>query len=84
VQRPDRAIGGEVLKIYNELVEWGFLEKYSITESQNKFLYVTVIAMIITKSNQVLFDQENPAGKTAWEIIQSAVENATKQNKKKA
>jgi hypothetical protein len=43
--RPDKSITGEILDIYNELADWGFTEKYKITDVQNKWLYVALIAM---------------------------------------
>ena len=82
--RPDKSITGETLKVYKEIVDWGFLDKYNIVEAEHRFLYVTIIAMLLTKNNQKLSEQNASDGKTKWQIIQSALENAGKQNKKKA
>lgn len=81
--RPDKAIAGDTLKMYNELADWGFLDKYNIVDSENKFLYVTIIAMQLTKNNQKLSEKTSSEGKSKWQIIQSALEKATKQPKKK-
>ena len=82
--RPDKSITGETLKVYKEIVDWGFLDRYNIMEADHKFLYVTVIAMLLTKNNQKLSEPNLSEGKTKWQIIQNALESATKQPKKKA
>lgn len=86
--RPDKAISGEVLEIYKELVDWGFIEKYNISDTSNKWLYVVIIAMHFSKtieeqiSSSDSFARSDEKGK--WQIIQAALEKAGKSSKKKA
>lgn len=81
--RPDKAISGETLNMYKELVDWGFLEKYPIIDSDNKFLYVTVIAMHLSKDEFTLQNKSNKSVKSKWEMIQEALDKNNKTHKKK-
>jgi len=83
--RPDKSITGEILDIYNELADWGFTEKYKITDVQNKWLYVALIAMHLSKNSSLAVSsdsslKQNQKGK--WQIIQSALEKASKDKEK--
>lgn len=82
--RPDKSIDGETFDIYKELVDWGFIEKYRVSDVDNKWLYVAIIAMHLSKSTEpsttdsyVSSDQKNK-----WQIIQSALEKTGKVIKK--
>jgi hypothetical protein len=82
--RPDKSISGETLNIYNELVDWGFLEKYPISNAENKFLYVTIIAMQLEKTN--IYDGKDNGKsleKGKWLMIQEALNRTNKKLKKK-
>lgn len=83
--RPDKSIIGESLEIYKELVDWGFIEKYSISDVSNKWLYVVVIAMHLSKQLETTSNNSNTSleQKGKWQIIQAALEKAGKVNKKK-
>lgn len=77
--RPDKAVDGENLQLYNELSDWGFFEKYKISDIENKWLYVTVMAMNLaskTKNNQIF--SKNESGKSKWELIQSALQRSVR------
>lgn len=83
--RPDKAISGKTLDIYKELVDWGFVDKYKVTDADNKWLYVVLIAMHLSKnaSGVTLSDsyaKQDQKGK--WQIIQSALEKASKEKEK--
>lgn len=83
--RPDKAISGKTLDIYKELVDWGFVDKYKVTDADNKWLYVVLIAMHLSKnaSGVTLSDsyvKQDQKGK--WQIIQSALERASKEKEK--
>ncbi len=83
--RPDRAISGKTLEIYNELADWGFVEKYKVTDPDSKWLYIVLIAMHLSKhaSNVTVSDsyvKQDQKGK--WQIIQSALERASKEKEK--
>jgi hypothetical protein len=85
--RPDKAVTGEALILYGELSDWGFFDKYNISEPQNKWLYVTVMAMSLTSRTKTpLSFSKNEEGKSKWEIIQSALQKSEKfgTSKKKA
>lgn len=85
--RPDKAVTGEALVLYAELSDWGFFEKYSISETENKWLYVTVMAMSLTsKAKTPLPLSKSEIGKSKWEIIQAALQRSEKfgNSKKKA
>lgn len=85
--RPDKAVVGEALILYTELSDWGFFEKYSIFAPENKWLYVTVMAMSLTsKAKSPLSFSKNEIGKSKWEIIQTALQRSEKfgNSKKKA
>ena len=83
--KPDKSISGETLEIYKELVDWGFIEKYSISDASHRWLYVVVIAMNLNKMNQVTptdsYVSSDQKGK--WQIIQAALEKTGKVSKKK-
>lgn len=84
--KPDKSITGESLEIYKELADWGFVEKYSISDLSNKWLYVVVIAMHLCKQIDNVktsdsFSQQDQKGK--WEIIQTALSKAGKLSDKK-
>lgn len=81
--RPDKAITGETLKVYKEIVDWGFLEKYAIADVDNKFLYVTIIAMQLSKDDGILQNKSDKSGKSKWEMIQEALDKNSKIIKKK-
>jgi len=74
--RPDKSINGETLQIYKELADWGFFEKYAISDIANKWLYVTVLAMHFTMKAYPVLSQTQDNGK--WQIIQSALERSNK------
>ena len=83
--RPDKAISGKTLDIYNELADWGFIDKYKVTDTDNKWLYVVLIAMHLSKSaSSITFSdsyvKQDQRGK--WQIIQSALERASKEKEK--
>ena len=83
--RPDIAITGKTLEIYNELADWGFIEKYKVTDLDNKWLYIVLIAMCLSKytNNVTISDsyvKQDQKGK--WQIIQSALERANKEKEK--
>lgn len=78
--RPDKAITGENLSVYNELLEWGFIDKYDIFSSDNKWLYVTVIAMIFNHEEKLLEKNKSAIGNTKWEKIQSTLKKFDKYN----
>lgn len=83
--RPDKSINGETLDIYNELVDWGFVERYPIFDPNNKWLYVMVIAMHLSKSIKAVSTTDSycATDKAAkWQIIKSALEKTTKTKKK--
>lgn len=85
--RPDKAVTGDTLVLYKELSDWGFFEKYNILDIENKWLYVTVIAMnLASKAKTPLSLGKNEIGKSKWEIIQSALGRSDKfvNSKKKA
>lgn len=80
--RPDKAILGKTLEIYKELADWGFIDKYKITESENKWLYVVIIAMHLSRENNCVtssdsYIKQDQKGK--WQIIQLALERANKE-----
>lgn len=76
--RPDKSIEGDTLKIYRELADWGFFEKYSIADVANKWLYVTVLAMHFMMKNNPLYDLEKKDEKGKWQIIHAALERSGK------
>lgn len=83
--RPDKAISGKTLDIYNELVDWGFIEKYKVTDADNKWLYVVLIAMHLSKnaSGVTLSDSHTKQDqKGKWQLIQTALERASKEKEK--
>jgi len=82
--RPDKSISGETLEIYKELADWGFIEKYSISEAANKWLYVVIIAMHFNKHYQTLSTDSYVSSdqKGKWQIIQAALEKNNKSKKK--
>lgn len=82
--RPDKAISGETLEIYNELVDWGFVEKYPISVTDHKWLYVVFIAMHLNMEAKYTeksdsYTSENKSEK--WKLIQSALEKASNSKK---
>ncbi len=79
--QPDRSISGMSLEVYKHLVDWGFVERYSISQQVNKWLYVTLIAMYIEKS-EGLEIQKRATKKKKWELIQLALEKNQKKVKK--
>lgn len=80
--RADKALTGESLKIYNELSEWGLQDNYPLMDSQYKFLYVTIIAMIILRDAE-FSKKADRNKKSKWDIIQSALVSNNKSKSKK-
>lgn len=85
--RPDKSISGENLSIYEDLVDWGFPDKYPITDPIHKWLYVTVIAMNLSYIGYKTVETTDSAhvkdGGVKWQIIQAALEKANKGKLKK-
>lgn len=75
--QPDRAINGMSLEVYRYLVDWGFVERYPVSQAVNRWLYVTLIAMYIEKK-EGLEMQEKATKKKKWELIQMALEKSQK------
>lgn len=71
--RADKAINGETLDMYNVLVDWGILERYDISNNEHKFLYVTIIAMQLSREEKQEKPRDDKKGKSRWQIIQDAL-----------
>jgi hypothetical protein len=73
--RPDKCVSGESLLIYNEINDWGFVDRFPILDENNKWLYVTIIAMLITRSESFSrSDSMIVENKGRWEVIQKALD----------
>jgi len=73
-RKPTVQIVGEALKIYNELEAWGWLEKYSIADNKNKWMYINMIAMQMYR--HLKWNKDHPPKeykkKSKWEIVHGA------------
>ena len=67
---PTVKIDGEALEIWKEFDEWGVLDRYPIEDSDNNWIYVTMLSM--TQLRHLLWESEDPAKKaklTKWEVV---------------
>lgn len=79
--RPDKSIDGDTLEIYNELSDWGFTEKYLISDENNRWLYVVVISMLLHKEEKNADNLDPYTAKDKgekWLIIKNALEKYKK------
>lgn len=65
-----RALGGEALRIYDELKEWGWFDDYSLNDPQTQFMFRKMIAM--NQYRHLKWQAEHPSKekpKSKWEIV---------------
>jgi len=85
--QPDKSVSGQSLDIYKELADWGWVDKYPISDKNNRWLYATIIAMILdgaftadsalTTIPVDFFSRKKKREKAKWEIIQNALDKST-------
>jgi len=66
---PTTRIEGEALSIYNELEEWGWLDKFPIEEEKNEWMYVHMLSM--TQFRHMKWAKSHPVKKkkSKWEFV---------------
>ena len=69
MEDPTKQLEGETLKIYEELQDWGLLDKYPLREQVSHEVYVTMIAM--QKYRHLRWQKAHPPRPkpTKWEIV---------------
>ena len=77
---PEKSISGEILKIYQELLEWEFLERYPIADEKNRWLYITMLSL--QQYRHLKWKKDHPTKqsekKTKWQVVHGSVKKSGK------
>mgnify|MGYP005840436245 CR=1 FL=1 len=72
-QDPTLAVTGEVQKIYDEILDWNWLDVLPIENSENTGIYVRMIAMTQYRHMKYLKEHPPKPQRSKWEVVTGVV-----------